>query len=475
MQQERISMSKQKKLYIVLVVLAAVVVDIYLALYQVGVGTDTVNLIFNIESNKSEPFQIFYNEESGSFEFTEENSQSKELVQGKKEKLSFQIACKTNTLRMDFGTERSEVKIYDITVKYGRKSMNIPVSDFLELLKFNDLDLVETKDDCVVITAAEGDPYAVMNLTEYDFLSMVKASKEQSLLIKKIIYAVLVNAFAVFMIINTKKVTGRVKKVLDSRKLIQSLALNDFKTQFAGSYLGVVWALVQPIVTVLVYWFVFQVGLRNGNITSADGKVVPFVLWLMAGLVPWFYYQDALNGGTICLIAYNYLVKKVVFNIDILPIVKVLSSIFVHGFFVLFMLCVYALYGFFPDWYTLQIIYYSFCILVLVLGLAYFTSAVVVFFRDLTQIINIILQVQTWLTPIMWNIDSIKLNPVVRVLIKLNPMFYIVNGYRDALINKMFFWERLDLTVYFWCVVAVCFMIGTSTFRRLKIHFADVL
>jgi teichoic acid transport system permease protein len=304
---------------------------------------------------------------------------------------------------------------------------------------------------------------------------MVKASKEQSLLIKKIIYAVLVNAFAVFMIINTKKVTGRVKKVLDSRKLIQSLALNDFKTQFAGSYLGVVWALVQPIVTVLVYWFVFQVGLRNGNITSADGKVVPFVLWLMAGLVPWFYYQDALNGGTSCLIAYNYLVKKVVFNIDILPIVKVLSSIFVHGFFVLFMLCVYALYGFFPDWYTLQIIYYSFCILVLVLGLAYFTSAVVVFFRDLTQIINIILQVQTWLTPIMWNIDSIKLNPVVRVLIKLNPMFYIVNGYRDALINKMFFWERLDLTVYFWCVVAVCFMIGTSTFRRLKIHFADVL
>ena len=110
----------------------------------------------------------------------------------------------------------------------------------------------------------------------------------------------------------------------NNRKLIFSLAKNDFKTRFAGSYLGIFWAFVQPVVTILVYWFVFQVGFRNGTVDE-----FPFVLWLTAGLVPWFYFSEALMGATNSLLEYSYLVKKVVFNIDILPVIKVLSALFV--------------------------------------------------------------------------------------------------------------------------------------------------
>ncbi len=113
----------------------------------------------------------------------------------------------------------------------------------------------------------------------------------------------------------------------EQSRLVLSLAKNDFKTKYAGSYLGIVWAFIQPIVTVFVYWFVFGLALRGG----AD-RGVPFVLWLVAGLVPWFFFQDALIGGTNSLLEYNYLVKKVVFNIRILPIVKVISALFVHAF-----------------------------------------------------------------------------------------------------------------------------------------------
>ena len=97
--------------------------------------------------------------------------------------------------------------------------------------------------------------------------------------------------------------------LITQRRLIWSLAKNDFRKRFAGSYLGIVWALVQPVVTVLVYWFVFQVGLRQ---TAKIGDV-PFLLWMLAGLVPWFYFNDALNGGTASLVEYSYLVKKVGF------------------------------------------------------------------------------------------------------------------------------------------------------------------
>lgn len=259
-------------------------------------------------------------------------------------------------------------------------------------------------------------------------------------------------------------------EIWQSRKILLQLAKNDFKTRFAGSYLGIVWAFVQPIVTVFVYWFVFEVGLRSGAVLN-----VPFVLWLIAGLVPWFFFSDALSAGTNALIEYQYLVKKVVFQISVLPLVKVISNFFVHAVFVTFALVLFILHGFMPDLYTLQIIYYSFCAFALVLGLCYITSAMVGFFRDLSQIIGIFLQVGVWMTPIMWNMDTMNVPDVLKFVLKANPMYYIVAGYRDALINKVWFWEHMGLTLYFWIVTLIVIGLGMFTFKKLRVHFADVL
>ena len=257
-----------------------------------------------------------------------------------------------------------------------------------------------------------------------------------------------------------------------NRKLILKLAVNDFKTKYAGSYLGIIWAFIQPVVTILVYWFVFSVGFRTG----AGSLGIPFVLYLVAGIVPWFFFQDALNGGSNALIEYNYLVKKVVFNISILPVVKVLSALFVHLFFVAFTLVLFMGYRKMPDLYTLQLIYYTFCVFMFVLGLSYLTSAVVVFFRDLTQIISIVLQVGIWLTPIMWVAeDNLAGHPAILKILKLNPMYYVVSGCRDSLISKKLIIDHPWWTLYFWTVTLLCLAVGTTVFRRLKIHFADIL
>ena len=251
--------------------------------------------------------------------------------------------------------------------------------------------------------------------------------------------------------------------------LIRRLAHNDFKTKYAGSYLGIIWAFIQPVVTIFVYWFVFS-AIRSGSMRS-----VPFVLWLMAGLVPWFFFQDGLNSGSNALIEYSYLVKKVVFQIDILPIVKLCSALYVHLFFVGVVVVLYLIMGCFPGITVLQLPYYSFAMFVLVLGIDYLTSAVVVFFRDLTQVIAICLQVGVWMTPIMWNFDDLHLNGTLRVIFQLNPMYYIVQGYRDSLIDRVWFWQRPLLTLYFWGFVFVVFFLGRHTFGKLRVHFSDVL
>ena len=267
-----------------------------------------------------------------------------------------------------------------------------------------------------------------------------------------------------------KKILALPAELYQNRKLVLSLAKNDFKTKYAGSYLGIVRAFIQPIVTILVYWFVFSVGLKAGTVSD-----YPFVLYLVSGIVPWFFFQDALNGGTNALIEYNYLVKKVVFKISILPIVKIISALFVHVFFVAFALILCACYGYTPSLYTLQIIYYSVCTFLFVLGLVYATSAIVIFFRDLTQIISIFLQVGVWLTPIMWDINMLSSHPWLIKLFKLNPMYYVVTGYRDSMLGHIGIWNHASWTIYFWVVTILLFGLGSVIFKRLKPHFADVL
>ncbi|MCM1191808.1 MAG: ABC transporter permease [Butyrivibrio sp.] len=260
-------------------------------------------------------------------------------------------------------------------------------------------------------------------------------------------------------------------ELFQNRHLIWKLAKNDFKKRYAGSYLGAVWAMAQPVVTVAMYYVVFEKIMRN-QVNRGDGEI-PFVLFLTAGLVPWFYFTEALNSGTNAMLEYNYLVKKVVFKISILPIIKIIAATFIHGFFVVVLLIVAAAYGYYPTVYTLQIFYYSACLFIFVLALSYTSCAVVVFFRDLAQIINIALQIGMWATPILWSLDNLSGRWIV--VLKLNPLVYIVNGYRSAVCRREWFFQDFFSTMYFWIVTVVLFGIGAAVFKRLKVHFADVL
>ena len=258
-----------------------------------------------------------------------------------------------------------------------------------------------------------------------------------------------------------------------NRELIWKLAKNDFKKRYAGSTMGRVWAFVQPVVTVLMYYCVFGLIFPARAQLAASGIEAPYVLWLTAGLVPWFYFSEAIGGGTSALIEYNYLVKKVVFKISILPIIKVIAATFIHVFFVFVMLILYFIYGYKPSIYLIQLVYYSFCMFFLCLAISYSTCAIVVFFKDLSQIIGIALQVGMWATPILWEIGSIP--EKYRIFFKLNPVFYIVNGYRSALFERQWFFEDFYSTMFFWITAAIIFGIGALIFKRLKPHFADVL
>ena len=311
---------------------------------------------------------------------------------------------------------------------------------------------------------------------------------------KKVSGCILLGALCILVTLWYEKLTVLPVELFQSRKLIKRLAVNDFKKRYAGSAMGIVWALAQPVVTVALYYVVFGVIFKQhdtvcqngGAIVGASGNArgaatsaidVPQVLFLTAGLVPWFFFSEALTNGTTALLEYNYLVKKVLFKISILPIIKIIAAMFMHIFFLSILLILACGYGFYPSIYWIQIPYYMACEFILVLSLSYFTSAIVVFFRDLLQIINIGLQVFMWGTPILWNMESIPFisENNLQWVFKLNPMTIIVEGFRNSIYGETWFYEDFYSSTYFWLVVLGLFCFGAVTFKRLKPHFADVL
>ncbi len=470
-------MSKKKTILLAVCAILVVLLNVVILTHKAP-KDGPVELQMKVQSDLNDQIKVYfspneyYNEEMTD-DYTYVNQYPNGTMDEERE-VSFTIDSSAKKLRMDFGVQPGTFVIRDVKLKYRSTEMEIPLETLMQTENHDMVSMKIEKDangnECLVMKTENTDPYLDMDLDQSVIHDSYAAHAAKMNWIKILTAVILLDGACLVLFRHREKVLALPLELFQNRNLIFALAKNDFKTKYAGSYLGIVWAFIQPIVTVLVYWFVFQVGLKS---PGANG--FPFVLWMIAGLVPWFFFSDVLNAGTNALLEYSYLVKKVVFKISILPMVKEISALFVHLFFVAFMIFLYSCYGYFPDLYFLQLLYYSFCVFVFSLGICYATCAIVIFFRDLSQIISIVLQVGVWVTPIMWNIDQVSMPSFLLKLLKLNPFYYIVQGYRDSLINKVWFFEHFDLTIYFWIVTLALFGIGTIIFKRLKVHFADVL
>jgi teichoic acid transport system permease protein len=252
------------------------------------------------------------------------------------------------------------------------------------------------------------------------------------------------------------------------RGIIFELARTDFRSRYTGSLLGAVWAFAQPVLTIVLYLFIHKVGFRSG---APNG--VPFVLWLIVGMVPWFFFTDALVAVTSSLIEYSFLVKKIVFEVGILPTIKLVSAALIHVVVWALLLVILAFRGVLPTFAWLQVPYYFFAAYALVSGIGLIAAVITPFFRDLAQVVIVSLQFFFWLTPILWSIEQAP--PRLAPYLQLNPVYYVVEGLRDALLLGKPFWAHPLLTAYFWTFVLVTNLIGLALFQRLRPHFADVL
>jgi len=229
-----------------------------------------------------------------------------------------------------------------------------------------------------------------------------------------------------------------IKQHVTWRHQLIKLAKADLIKTFSGAALGWAWAVIKPATLIFVLWFAFDLGLRLGaNMNNG----YPFLLWLMAGLIPWFFMAEMLEQGANSLRAYNYLVTKMRFPIATIPTFVGISKLYVHVFLVVIMILFFLLYGFKPDIYLLQLPIYTFCMLLFFIAWAQFSSILTCMSKDFYNLVGAATQALFWLSGILYDVTSMNVPGWLKIFLMLNPISFVASGYRNVFIYKTWIWD----------------------------------
>ncbi len=250
-------------------------------------------------------------------------------------------------------------------------------------------------------------------------------------------------------------------------RLTHNFARQDFTGQFAGSLGGVVWLFVTPIVNILIYSFVFNVVFRAP--IPAEFGDVSFVIFLMIGYLPWFAFADAIGRSSTLLLDKAPLITKVMFPVQIIPVVGTLVPYMVHCIGLFLFLAYLALGGYF----NLMWLFFPLVLLLqfmFTMGLVAILSALCVFLRDIQQMVTLTLTAWFFLTPIIYPISLIPAD--YQSLLVLNPMHNFVQFYRELILLGEFSMSSFQIILP---VSLFTYLFGGWIFMRIKHTFGDVL
>lgn len=255
------------------------------------------------------------------------------------------------------------------------------------------------------------------------------------------------------------------KDLYQYRELLKSNVKKEIRGKYKGSFLGILWSFVSPLLMTLVYAIVFPFLMRGAGYEH-------YTTFLIIGILPWTWFTTSIAQGTFVILGNAGIIKKVYFPREILPISIVTSGLinFLISCIVMILFIIFSGIGF-----SINILFLPLVILaqyLFTLGIIFITSAINVYVRDLEYIINFIIQMLFYGTPILYSVDMFANAPkVISTLININPMGVIITSYRDIL-----YWKNIphinSLLVVIIGSLLLC-LFGLMIFRKLSKGFAE--
>ncbi len=266
--------------------------------------------------------------------------------------------------------------------------------------------------------------------------------------------------------------SGPWRTVVENRRLIRSMARRDILARYRGSFGDVFWTVLNPLLLMATYFFVFGVVLRTRF--GADQSSTGFALYFLAGMLPWLAFSEPAGRAPFVILEHRNFVKKLIFPLDTLPVNQVVSGLvtelFAAGIFVIALLLIRGAIPWAVVWLPVLLIPQLF----LTLGICWFLAALGVFLRDLGQLMGFLLTLWFFITPICYPESNLKSLPgPAMAILRKNPMFVLVRGYRAILLEHHA--PELLPVLKLWLVALALFWLGYAWFFKLRKSFADVI
>lgn len=247
------------------------------------------------------------------------------------------------------------------------------------------------------------------------------------------------------------------------------IAQFEIKARNGGMILGNLWNFLNPALQIFVYWFVFGVCLD----VSSMREGVPYGLWLMGGILPWFFINGAMLHSTSSILSSAGMLQNIPFPMAALPAKSVAIDLIEHLWTMAILVPVIWIMGVAPSWSMFFVAYYLLAAICFLIAFSVLVSAINAVFRDFAQFLSPLLRLLMYVSSVVWSIDS--LSPELQGILRLNPLTYIIEGYRGSLLFGSNPLDILGRGVYFWIFTLVLYAIGCAVHCRLRDHFIDVI
>lgn len=261
-----------------------------------------------------------------------------------------------------------------------------------------------------------------------------------------------------------------IKEHIEYRQQIFKLAKADIVKTYRGSALGWSWAVIKPTVTIFVYWFAFEIGMKSGKPVNG----FPYFLWLITGLIPWFYMGDMIAQGVESIRKYSYLVTKMKFPVSTIPTFFSISKLIINLVLIAIMMVIFMSMGHSPTIYWLQIPFYILCMFLFFTFWGLFAALLGAISKDFANLVKSFVTAVLWLSGIFWNPETIGIGWLKKILM-FNPVTFLTNGFRNCFINNIWFFEQPKRLLYFVIVTAIMLLLALWAYRKLKKEIPDVL
>ncbi|AUJ23989.1 ABC transporter permease [Virgibacillus dokdonensis] len=270
-----------------------------------------------------------------------------------------------------------------------------------------------------------------------------------------------------------------IKQVLQEqfqyRDLIFRMASFEIKAKYQIHYLGAIWQILNPSIQIAIYWFVFGLGIRGGNPVTTKLGEVPFFLWMLMGLIPWFFISPSIVGGSNSVHQKVSLVSKMKFPISLLPTTKLFVNSFQFITMLSLLFIVLFIYGIYPTLHWIQLVYYIGCLFIFLFSFALLSSTIATLVRDYQMLLQSMMRMLLYLSPILWDPNGDRVPDWISNILKLNPFYYILTGIRSSFLGESWFFEDITYTIYFWLFTFALLYFGAKTHLKFRNNFMDYL